>query len=148
MNWSFKLFTIFGIPVRIHWTLPLLVGGQVLGDLSRLGNDALPYTLGSMALLWIQILTHELGHCWGAWRVGEHADQILLWPLGGMAYVGHTRDPRRDWIITIAGPAVTILWGLVSIAGLLATGFHLTWIRRIPSAIGGRGSSPSTRPSC
>jgi len=127
MNWSFKLFTIFGIPVRMHWTLPLFMAGEILSSMNVHGGDALKYTAGAMVLLWVQVLTHELGHCWGAWRVGEHAEQILLWPLGGLAYVGHTEDPGRDWIITIAGPAVTILWGFVSAGALLAMGYALSW---------------------
>ena len=130
MNWSFKLFTIFGIPVRMHWTMPLFMVGQVLGDLGSappgLADHVLKFSLAAMGLLFIQVLTHELGHCWGARRVGEHAEQILLWPLGGIAYVGHTEDPRRDWIITIAGPAVTVLWAAVSAGGLLALGIPLS----------------------
>jgi stage IV sporulation protein FB len=130
MNWSFKIFTIFRIPVLVHWTLPLFMAGQFIGDLANTPEGyhgiVLKYSLASMALLFIQVLTHELGHCWGARRVGEHAEQILLWPLGGLAYVGHTEDPRRDWIITIAGPAVTVLWALISAGGLLAMGFQLT----------------------
>jgi stage IV sporulation protein FB len=127
LNWSFKLFTIFRIPVRMHWTLPLFMIGEILSSLNLHGGEALKYTAGAMVLLWVQVLTHELGHCWGAWRVGEHAEQILLWPLGGMAYVGHTEDPRKDWIITIAGPAVTVIWGFLSAGALLAMGYALSW---------------------
>lgn len=127
MSWSFKLFTLFGIPIRMHWTLPLFMAGEIVNSLRLYGSESLKYSAGAMGLLWIQVLTHELGHCWGARHVGEEADQIVLWPLGGMAYVGQTEDPRRDWIITIAGPAVTVLWGLFSAAALLAMGFSLGW---------------------
>jgi len=127
MNWSFRIFTLFGIPIRMHWTLPLFMIGEIVSSMNVHGGAALKYTAGAMVLLWVQVLTHELGHCWGAWRVGEHAEQILLWPLGGLAYVGHTEDPRRDWIITIAGPAVTVLWGFISAGALLAMGYALSW---------------------
>lgn len=127
MNWSFPLFKIFGIPVRMHWTLPLFTVGEIVSSVGRHGSEALKYSAGAMGLLWVQVLTHELGHCWGARHVGEDAEKILLWPLGGMAYVGHTEDPRRDWIITIAGPAVTVLWGLFSAGALLAMGYALDW---------------------
>jgi Zn-dependent protease len=126
MNWSFKLFRIFGIPVRIHWTLPFFMVGEVIAVLARAGAETLKYTAGMMGLLFIQVLTHELGHCWGARRIGEEADQIVLWPLGGMAYVGHSDDPRRDWIITAAGPAVTVFWGVASAAALLMMGYSVS----------------------
>lgn len=40
------------------------------------------------------VLIHELGHALAARRVGGHADGILLWPLGGLAYVGHDCGPK------------------------------------------------------
>jgi Zn-dependent protease len=35
------------------------------------------------------VLLHELGHCLATWQAGGHADGILLWPLGGRAYIAH-----------------------------------------------------------
>ncbi len=42
------------------------------------------------------VLIHELGHALAARRVGGHADGILLWPLGGLAYVGHDCGPKGE----------------------------------------------------
>jgi len=127
MDWSFRAFTLWRIPVHIHWSLLLLMAAYLLRPLFE-GTEYLGLRLGYAAaiqgLLFLHVLTHELGHCWGARRVGEEAEKILLWPLGGLAYVGHTDDPRRDWIITAAGPAVTIAWGFGSAGILLSMG---TW---------------------
>lgn len=127
MDWSFRAFTIWRVPVHIHWSLALLMIAYLLRPFFE-GTHYLGLRLAHAAalqgLLFVHVLTHELGHCWGARRVGEHAERILLWPLGGLAYTGHTDDPRRDWIITIAGPAVTAGWGFVSAGMLLAMG---TW---------------------
>ncbi len=42
------------------------------------------------------VLIHELGHALAARRVGGHADGILLWPLGGLAFVGHDCGPKGE----------------------------------------------------
>lgn len=47
---------------------------------------------------------HELGHCLAARKVGATVDGILLWPLGGLAYVAHDGDPSSDLQIALAGP--------------------------------------------
>lgn len=42
---------------------------------------------------------------------------ILLWPLGGLAYVGHTAGPKADMVVAVAGPLthvpMTGLWLLL-----------------------------------
>lgn len=40
------------------------------------------------------VLIHELGHALAARKVGGHAHGILLWPLGGLVYVGHDCGPK------------------------------------------------------
>lgn len=45
-------------------------------------------------ILLFTVLTHELGHCMAARQVGGHAESILLWPLGGLAYIGHNQGPK------------------------------------------------------
>lgn len=48
--------------------------------------------LGPVLLL--TVLVHELGHCLAARQVGGSATGILLWPLGGLAYIGHAAGPK------------------------------------------------------
>jgi hypothetical protein len=45
-------------------------------------------------ILLVTILIHELGHCLAARFVGSEAHEILLWPLGGLAFIGHTAGPK------------------------------------------------------
>lgn len=56
-----------------------------------------------LALLWfivlgpvllITILIHELGHSLAARSVGGSAQGILLWPLGGLAFIHHNASPK------------------------------------------------------
>ena len=50
------------------------------------------------------VLVHELGHCVATRRLGAPVHGILLWPLGGLAFVGHTASPRDDLLVAAAGP--------------------------------------------
>jgi Zn-dependent protease len=72
-----------------------------------------------LALLFVSVLLHELGHVIGARRVDGDAMEVLLWPLGGLAYVDVPQTARANFIATAAGPAVNLVICLV--AGLLLT---------------------------
>jgi Zn-dependent protease len=67
------------------------------------------------------VLVHELGHCFATWHVGGQVRQILLWPLGGLAYVGHDGDASDDLKVSIAGPLTHIPQSLVWVVLLAAS---------------------------
>ncbi len=106
--------SIFGIRVRLH--LLLLISLIVIWK----AFSGIGLGLGFRFMLWAatgvivfgSILLHELGHCYGAYRVGGRATQIILWPLGGLAVVsGAEKGPKAELIVTILGPAVNVaLW--------------------------------------
>jgi Zn-dependent protease len=122
MNLTFPFFRIFGIEVRVHWFYPVLVVMYILRGASDGGGLLLMgFYAGLMAGLLFTTLVHELGHCFGARSVGGHADQILLWPLGGLAYVGHGGPPRDDIKVAAMGPLMHL-----PLAGLFA-GLVLIW---------------------
>jgi Zn-dependent protease len=62
-----------------------------------------------MGLLFVSVLLHELGHCFGARAVDGDANDVLLWPLGGLAFAEVPHTPRAHFITTAAGPAVNLL---------------------------------------
>lgn len=74
-------------------------------------------------ILFVSVLIHEFGHCFGARCVGGKATQIILWPLGGLAFIGHDSGPKGDLWVTLAGPLTHIpqagVWYLLS--GLMGT---------------------------
>jgi len=114
---------VLGITIRIH-VLFLLFAGIRLFDAARLGD--LRMELLYTALLFGIVLLHEIGHCLGARAVGGHAEDILMWPLGGLAYASAPMRPWPQFVTVAAGPAVNVLFCLVS-AGIIlaATNGHL-----------------------
>lgn len=114
---SVALGTIFGIHVRVHMTLILLIATNLLFANMR-GGMGLQNAVTSSVILFGVVLLHEFGHCVAARYVGGDANEILLWPLGGLAFI---RTPQRPWpsfVGTAGGP-------LVNVAICLVTGFAL-----------------------
>ena len=121
----------FGITVRLH-ILFLVYAGWSLFSAAAVGLEAL--WIGG---LWLSILLHEFGHAFAArWCDGE-ADEILLWPLGGLAFCRPAWHPTAHLITTVAGPLVTLVlwlvfaaatWGMHHVATApTAVWFHVRW---------------------
>lgn len=104
MNLSFPFCRLFGIQVRVHWFYPVLVVMYVLRGQLEGGPLLMAYYASLMAALLLTTIVHEYGHCFAARSVGGHADHILLWPLGGLAYVGHGGAPKDDIKVAACGP--------------------------------------------
>jgi Zn-dependent protease len=109
-NTGIPLGRWFGINVRLHFTFLVYAYYQATksGDLF--------FGLAFVAALYFCILLHEFGHALAArWCDGE-ANDILLWPLGGLAFVRPAWSPTAHLITTVAGPFVTlVLWVLLSV---------------------------------
>jgi Zn-dependent protease len=71
--------------------------------------------------LFLIVLMHEFGHALACKQVGGHADQIVLWPLGGVAYVSPPQRPGAMLWSSAAGPLVNVILFFVS-TGLLVFG--------------------------
>jgi Zn-dependent protease len=110
---GFRLFRVAGINVYLHWSWLLVATYEVS---RRSGYSSPVWNLLEYLSLFLIVLLHEFGHALACRSVGGTADQIMLWPLGGVAYV---RPPQRPgavlWSI-VAGPLVNVLllpatWG-------------------------------------
>jgi Zn-dependent protease len=114
-TWAFPLGRFFGIPVKVHVLFPLLVAGLILRMAFQ--KDIIPGTWIDaamlMALLFVLVLCHEVGHCFGARAVDGDAQEVLMWPLGGLAFVDVPHTPRANFIATVAGPAVNVVFCIV-----------------------------------
>lgn len=116
---SFKVGRLFGIDVRIHILF-------ILWAVFRLMRDPSADTIVFLTMLYGIVLVHELGHCFGARSVGGDARQILMWPLGGLAYAYAPMRPWPQFVTVAAGPLVNVVFCIVG-AFLLsaASGFAL-----------------------
>ena len=110
MTWSLPLGRVFGIQVRVHLLLPIVFVALVLRAATKKDVAAGVWIDISMVLglLFLSVLLHEFGHCFGARLVEGDATEVLLWPLGGLAYCEVPHTPRANFITTLAGPLVNL----------------------------------------
>jgi Zn-dependent protease len=55
------------------------------------------------------VLTHEFGHQLACRSVGGKTHDIVLWPLGGVAYVSPPQRPGAQLWSIAAGPLVNVV---------------------------------------
>ncbi len=85
-----------------------------------------------VALFFI-VLLHEYGHALACRQVGGTANQIVLWPLGGVAYVDPPPRPGATLWSIAAGPLVNVvLLPILSTLGILSR--SLGWAGAMPNA--------------
>jgi Zn-dependent protease len=112
---AIHLFRVAGIDVYLHWWWFLAAVYEIQGRSGRYSSilwNVLEY-LG----LFLIVLLHEFGHALACRQVGGVADRIVLWPLGGVAYVDPPPRPGATLWSIAAGPLVNvvlapILWGM------------------------------------
>ena len=109
---SFRLGHFFRVEVRVFW-LALIVMPIIL----LRSVEGLPFIEGATRIasitlsIYVVIWTHEMGHIWAGRRYGVETPLITLSPLGGLAHMSSTApDPKKEIIISLAGPAVHLLW--------------------------------------
>jgi Zn-dependent protease len=104
---SIHLFRLAGIDLYLHWTWFLIAW---YGISQRVGWYTSPVwnVLEYLALFAI-VLMHEFGHSLACRQVGGQADQIVLWPLGGVAYVQPPQRPGAMLWSIAAGPLVNVV---------------------------------------
>jgi len=111
-----RLFQVSGITVFMHWSWLLVA----VFEISRRTDAYSSFTwnvLEYFALFGIVTL-HEFGHAFACRSVGGRADEILLWPFGGIAIVDPPLLPGAVLWSIAAGPLVNV--ALLPILGGLA----------------------------
>ena len=104
---SFRLFRVVGINVHLHWSWLVVA---FWGVSSRQGLYESPvWNLIEYLSLFGIVLLHEFGHALACRQVGGQADQIVLWPLGGVAYVSPPDRPGPQLWSIAAGPLVNVI---------------------------------------
>jgi Zn-dependent protease len=123
---TFRLGSIFGIPVGLHWSLVVILG-LLTWNLSvalpgAAGAASVAVAMVSAAMLFVSVLAHEIAHSIVARHAGVRVDGITLWMLGGVARLdGEVASARDEFRVAIAGPATSVLlalgFGVVAVAG-------------------------------
>src|SRR5687767_10036004 len=109
LSWSIPLFRAFGIQVRLHILYIVIALGLILRQAARDPDNWIEFAIICVGLLFIIVLLHEFGHCFAARREGGDASEILMWPLGGLAYCEVPHSPRAHFNTAFGGPFVNIL---------------------------------------
>jgi Zn-dependent protease len=100
------LFQLFGIEVFLHWSWFLVA---VYGIQSRAHRyHSFGWNVLEYLTLFLIVLMHEFGHSLACRSVGGRANQIVLWPLGGVAYVSPPQRPGAMLWSIAAGPLVNV----------------------------------------
>jgi len=81
--------------------------------------------------LFLIVLLHEFGHALACRQVGGRANQIVLWPLGGVAYVDPPPRPGATLWSIAAGPLVNVAL-LPFLYGVVAQGRSQGWALSMP----------------
>ena len=121
LTWSIPAGSIAGIRVRIHLLFIVYAIAQVLWSI-RIGYFGPGYTALAMVILFALVLMHELGHCLACRWVGGEADEVMMWPLGGLAVCHPPEEWRANLITSAGGPAVNLVLAPITSAALLAAG--------------------------
>lgn len=123
LNWSIPLFRAFGILVKLH-ILYIVITLGMIGRIYFLD----PGHLGEYVLIWVAmlfgiVLLHEFGHCFAARKVDGEAEEILMWPLGGLAFCSVPQTARANMITVLGGPMVNVVLCIGSAGALFAAGY-------------------------
>jgi Zn-dependent protease len=107
MGGTIKLFKFSGIQVYLHFSW-FLVAAYEFTQRTGIYSSQIWAAYEYIALFGI-VLLHEFGHALACRQVGGTADQIVLWPLGGIAFVNPPRRPGAMLWSIAAGPLVNVV---------------------------------------
>jgi Zn-dependent protease len=103
---SIHLFRIAGIDTFLHWSWFLVAAIEIQNQSGRYSSIA--WNVAEYLALFLIVLMHEFGHALACRQVGGTANQITLWPLGGVAYVDPPQRPGATLWSIAAGPLVNV----------------------------------------
>lgn len=120
MRGAWKIGSIAGIAVQVHWTFLILLAWVALAYGAEGGPAAALRGALLISLLFATVVAHELGHALAARRFGVRTLDITLLPIGGVARL--ERFPEGavpGLVIALAGPLVSGVIATVLLGGAL-----------------------------
>jgi len=119
---SIRLFRFDGIDLFLHWSWFLVAAFEISSQSRR--YSSLTWNVLEYLALFLIVMLHEFGHALACRQVGGTANQIVLWPLGGVAYVNPPQRPGATLWSIAAGPLVNV----VLLPVLFALGTLSRWL--------------------
>jgi stage IV sporulation protein FB len=120
--WCIPAGSLSGVRIGIHWTFPLLIVLETASAHARGGSEWGWCVFLSLVLLYLVIVAHEFGHVFAARRQGIGTDRVMLWPLGGIAYLAQEAQGPGEVRVALAGPAMNLTFAVLWIPVLFLMG--------------------------
>jgi Zn-dependent protease len=103
---AIRLFRLAGIDVFLHWSWFVVAVYEIQFRASHYSSPV--FNLLEYLTLFVIVTLHEFGHSLACRQVGGVAERIVLWPLGGVAYVRPPQRPGATLWSLAAGPLVNV----------------------------------------
>ncbi|WP_020528290.1 site-2 protease family protein [Flexithrix dorotheae] len=119
MKYALNLGKLFGISLKVHWTFAFILLWVTFLNLSY-GQTAMgiAWELFFVISIFGCVVLHELGHALAARRFGIPTKDITLYPIGGVARLQSIpKEPMKELVVAIAGPAVNVVIALILFIG-------------------------------
>jgi Zn-dependent protease len=139
---SFPLFRLFGVDVSVHWSWAAVAAIEIYYFSGGHGGRALGLATLIYLTLFAIVLMHEFGHALACKSVGGRAERIVLWPLGGVAFVQPPQRPGAVLWSIAAGPLVNVLLIPATLLLVVLSGLHLDMLRGALNHPGGLQTLP------
>jgi Zn-dependent protease len=107
MGGTIRLFKFRGIQVYLHFSWFLIAAWQLTQRNYSYSSPV--WSVFEYIALFGIVLLHEFGHALACRQTGGEANQIVLWPLGGIAFVNPPRRPGAVLWSIAAGPLVNVI---------------------------------------
>jgi len=113
MKYSFKIGSVWGIPIELHITFILLMAVVLI--LSYTTQEVYFFVL--ILFLFVFVVAHELAHSVVARHYKIKVRKIVLYPIGGVSEIEEIPEkPSMEWRMAIAGPLTSFVIGGVLLA--------------------------------
>ena len=107
MGGAIRLFRFAGIDVFLHFSWFLVAAYQLTSRAHQYTSQQ--WAVYEYVALFGLVLLHEFGHALACRQTGGEANRIVLWPLGGVAFVNPPQRPGAVLWSLAAGPLVNVL---------------------------------------
>ncbi len=121
-DWALPVARVFGVTVRLHLLFILFILFELARAAFSANSPGLPFIAMGLICGFGCVLIHEFGHVFACRAVGGEADDILLWPLGGLAACRPPHTWKASLATTLGGPLVHPLLMVPTVLVIIAMG--------------------------